>query len=95
MDYTELTRYSVTIASISLVIGLYHQIYKMFKTKSADDFSILMIVALLICQVTWINYGLVLDEWPILLISIAELPTGVLALIGYYKFRNKNELSNN
>lgn len=65
----------------------------MFKTKSTDDFSILMILSLIVCQLTWINYGAVLQEWPILLLSVVELPAGILALAGYLKFRTKNEVS--
>jgi len=59
----------------------------MFTLKSSDDFSFLMILSLVVCQVSWINYGAFLDEWPILSISLLELPAGIMALIGYFKFR--------
>lgn len=90
--YEDFSRYIVTVASVSLIFGLYHQVYKMFTTKSTDDFSMLMIVSLLFCQITWINYGIVLDEWPILTLSLLELPAGTMAFVGYLKFRNKREL---
>ncbi|CBW25747.1 putative membrane protein [Halobacteriovorax marinus SJ] len=92
MNYIDFSRYVVTFSSILLIIGLYHQVYKMFTTKSADDFSMLMILSLICCQVTWINYGIVLDEWPILLLSSIELPAGALAFYGYLKFRTKHVL---
>ncbi len=92
MTYTDFSRYIVTAASIFLIIGLYHQVYKMFSTKSTDDFSVLMILALVICQLTWINYGVVLNEWPILVLSVLELPAGLLALLGYYKFRKRDHV---
>lgn len=90
MSYLDFSRYIVTIASVTLILGLYHQVYKMFKTQSSDDFSFLMLAALIFCQVTWINYGVVLDEWPILTLSAIELPAGIMALYGYLKFRKKD-----
>ncbi len=61
----------------------------MFSTRSTDDFSMLMILSLLICQLSWINYGYALSEWPILMLSLIELPAGIMAMVGYLKFRNK------
>ena len=89
MSYLDFSRYIVTASSILLIIGLYHQVYKMFKTKSTDDFSTIMIISLICCQVTWINYGYVLDEWPILILSSIELPAGILAIYGHLKFRSQ------
>ncbi len=89
MSYIDFSRYIVSVASFVLVAGLYHQVYKMFKTKSTDDFSMLMIISLLLCQVTWINYGVALKEWPIFSLSILELPAGIMAMVGYLKFRTK------
>ena len=95
MNYIDFSRYIVTVASIFLILGLYHQVYKMFKTKSSDDFSLLMILSLIFCQVTWINYGAVLDEWPILILSSLEFPAGVMALVGCLKFRSKKNKVHN
>ena len=89
--YPEISRYIVTLTSISLILGPYHQVYKMFSTKSTDDFSFFMLFSLLICQISWVNYGYILNEWPILLLSCFELPAGALALYGYLKFRNNDE----
>ena len=90
MSYIDFSRYIVTASSVLLILGLYHQVYKMFKTKSTDDFSSLMIVSLICCQVTWVNYGYVLNEWPILILSSIELPAGFLAMYGHLKFRSKS-----
>ncbi len=93
MSYLDFSRYVVTASSILLSVGLYHQVYKMFKTKSSDDFSVLMLLALLVCQLSWINYGLLIKEWPILFLSIVELPAGILALYGCLKYRKKEVLN--
>ncbi len=46
------------IATITSFIGLMPQIYKTYKTKSAQDLSMLMLVNYLICSSAWIGYGL-------------------------------------
>ena len=86
MNYEDLSRWFVTAASILLVLGLYHQVYKMFKRRSAADFSYGMLVALLFAELAWLNYGLFLSEWPILVMVAAELPASLLALYGRWKF---------
>ena len=86
MNSEEFSRWFVTFSSILLVLGLYHQVYKMFKTKSASDFSYSMLFALLLAELAWLNYGLYLKEWPILVMVAAELPASLLAIYGRYKF---------
>ncbi len=87
--YEEVSRYLVTLASVLLILGLYHQVYKMFKTKSASDFSYGMLGALFLAELAWLNYGIVLDEWPILVMVVAEIPASILALYGRYRFSEK------
>lgn len=88
MIYEDLSRWLVSAASILLVFGLYHQVFKMFRTQSAADFSWGMLIALVIAEVAWLNYGLVLEEWPILFLAAAELPAGIMAIYGRMKFAN-------
>ena len=45
------------IASITSIIGLTPQIYKTYKTKSAQDLSSLMLWNYFICSLAWIVYG--------------------------------------
>lgn len=45
------------IALLTSFIGLTPQIYKTYKTKSAEDISYLMLYNFLICSVSWIVYG--------------------------------------
>lgn len=84
--YQDVSRYLVTIASVLLILGLYHQVYKMFKTRSSSDFSYGMLIALFLAELAWLNYGYVLDEWPILVMVIVEMPASILALYGRYRF---------
>lgn len=90
--YEDISRWGVTIASVLLILGLYHQVYKMFKTRSASDFSYGMLGALVIAEFAWFNYGMVLKEWPILVMVGFELPASLLALYGRYKFGNHEQV---
>lgn len=46
------------IASITSIIGLLPQIYKIHQTKSASDLSELMLWNYFICSLAWIIYGI-------------------------------------
>lgn len=90
MDLTTLedSRLLVTIASFLLTIGLWVQMIKMWRTRSVDDFAPLLLAALLFNEVSWLNYGILLNEWPIWLVAGANLPAVIGAIIGYFKYRH-------
>lgn len=89
MDYLEFSRYFTVIASIAITGGLYRQVAKIWATKSAKDFSYLLILALFINEAAWLNYGYALHEWPIMLLGIINIPAIIMALYGYEKFGRK------
>ena len=87
VDYLYVSRIAVLIASIAITAGLYHQTVKIWLTRSAGDFTLTLIAALLLNEIAWLNYGVALSEWPIIVISAANLPAAVLAGAGYLKYR--------
>ncbi len=87
MNYLQLSRYAVLMASILITVGLYSQAVKIWRTESAKDFSFLIVVAIFFNEIIWINYGFSLKEWPIILISSLNLPGAVVIVIGYIKYR--------
>ena len=97
--YIEISRILTIIGSIGVVFGLYHQVYKIFKTKSAKDISVLMICSLILSESVWLNYGISLTEWPIITISCVNFPGLILLAIGYAKYgrikNNKNDYAKN
>lgn len=98
MDYAFFSRIITVVASIAITIGLYHQGIKIWRTKSVTDFSWIIVVALLFNDLAWLNYGLSINEWPIIVVSIANLPATVMVGVGYQKFRggtNENRNSPN
>ena len=88
MNYLEISRIVALIASVFITIGLYHQAFKIWKTKSAKDFTWTIIIALLLNELAWLNYGFALVEWPIIVIAFANVPAAIIASIGYLKYRS-------
>ena len=92
--YTEASRVIAFLTSVALVYGLYAQVVKMFKTKSAKDFTMALLVALLVDEIAWLNYGITIREWPVYMLGATSFPAALLAFIGYLKYgyrRKENE----
>ncbi len=88
MDYLKISRVITLIASLFITIGLYDQVLKIFKTKSANDFTWTIILALAFNELAWINYGYSLSEWPIIIVGLANSPAILLLIIGLKKYKN-------
>ena len=87
VSYIEFSRILATVASMVITVGLYSQATKIWRTKSARDFSALLVAALLLDEIAWLNYGLAIYEWPIILIAALNIPAVILAVVGYLKYR--------
>lgn len=91
MDYLELSRIITLIASVVIAIGLYDQTFKMFRTKSAEDFTWTIVFALAFNELAWLNYGSALKEWPIILVGLINIPAIIFIVIGYMKYGRKKK----
>jgi len=89
MSYTEVSRLVVSVASIVVTSGLYHQAYKVWRTKSVNDFTWSILVALLVNELAWLNYGLAITEWPIVLITAINLPAVIALATAYIRYRKE------
>jgi len=69
------------IASITSVIGLTPQIYKTYKTKSAQDLSSLMLWNYFICSLAWIIYGNYTDSSFVTISNIIGLVSCVISIM--------------
>jgi MtN3 and saliva related transmembrane protein len=85
--YFEISRVVTMIASMTMTLGLYAQCLKLFRTKSAKDFTLSLVASLVFTEIVWLNYGLVLAEWPIILSSVLNLFPVTLILVGYSRYR--------
>lgn len=88
MNYLEISRALTLIASFFITFGLYDQAVRIFKYKSAKDFTWTIIIALLFNEFAWINYGYSLHEWPIIIVGLANVPAIIIVFIGYLRYKN-------
>jgi len=87
MTYLEFSRILTFVGSISLTIGAYSQAYKIWRTKSVKDFTPVLIFALVLVELVWLNYGIVLKEWPIIALEAINIPGIFATAILYIKYR--------
>ena len=85
--YFEISRVVTMIASSTMTLGLYAQCLKLFRTKSAKDFTWSLVASLVFTEIVWLNYGMVLAEWPIILSSVLNLLPVSLISVGYSRYR--------
>lgn len=78
------------LATLATIFGVvngvanFPQIYKIFKTKSSKDLSVLTYLLLTIGSVVWILYGIELKNAPILIMNGLALLEFIIILIGCY-----------
>ncbi len=58
------------LAALLTTIAFLPQLYKTWKTKSADDVSLIMLILFIIGLICWIIYGLKINSLPILVANI-------------------------
>ena len=67
-------------------IAFVPQAYKVWKTKSTKDISLLMFVVFTTGIVGWLIYGILLDNLPIIIANIITFFLALLILIAKIKF---------
>jgi MtN3 and saliva related transmembrane protein len=76
------------IAIVTTIISITPQAIKVYKTKSAKDICLITMLNLILCAISWIVYGILINDktvWsPNLVLLISS------AYIAYFKISNKN-----
>ena len=79
------------VAGILTSVSSIPQLVKIFKEKEVEDLSIGMIL-FLICGIgTWIYYGILRNDWPIIITNLFSLLVNLTFLI-FYKFYKKQTI---
>ncbi len=78
-----------TCCAIITTGGFVPQAWKTFKTKSAKDFSPLMLIALTIGCSGWALYGVLRSDYPVFLANVVTLL--MVFVIDYYKIKEKKQ----
>ena len=58
------------LAALLTTIAFLPQLYKTWRTKSADDVSLIMLILFIIGLIFWIIYGIKINSIPILVANI-------------------------
>ncbi|MCP5506055.1 MAG: PQ-loop repeat-containing protein [Chlamydiales bacterium] len=58
------------VASTTSIISFIPQIIQTYRTRSAKDLSLLMLVNFLICSLSWIVYGIITRTWTVWMTNV-------------------------
>jgi len=75
------------IAAILTTIAFLPQVYKIWKTKSTKDISLVMFILFSIWILLWLIYWLLLSSYPIIIANIITFILSVIIL--YFKLKYK------
>ena len=67
LNYIDLVGY---LAALLTTVAFLPQLYKTWKTKSADDVSLIMLILFITGLTCWIVYGIKINSIPILVANI-------------------------
>lgn len=76
------------IAGIFTATSMLPQFVKILKDKKADDISIPMLLILLTGVILWIYYGVMKDDWPIIITNAFSLLLNIGTIILRIKYRS-------
>ena len=79
------------LAALLTTIAFLPQLYKTWKTKSADDVSLIMLILFIIGLFCWIIYGLNINSVPILVANIITFIFNFSILILKITYRKNKE----
>ena len=84
-----LTLFLGYFAGFLTTVSLVPQVVKIWKTKSAKDFSLMMLLIWCTGISCWLVYGVLLNAVPIILWNISTLLLAIAILVMKLKFKNR------
>jgi len=78
-----------SVAGICTSVAMLPQLIKVLREKEVENISWGMIVVLLIGVSLWVVYGIIKEEWPIILSNAFSVLVNTTLLIYYFKYREK------
>ena len=78
------------LAALLTTIAFLPQLYKTWKTKSADDVSLIMLILFITGLICWIIYGLKIQSIPILVANVVTFIFNFSILILKLSYNKKN-----
>jgi MtN3 and saliva related transmembrane protein len=84
-----LTLFLGYFAGFLTTVSLVPQVIKIWTTKSADDFSLMMLLIWCTGIGCWLVYGVLLDAVPIILWNVSTLLLAIAILVMKLKFKDR------
>ena len=85
-----LTLFLGYFAGFLTTVSLVPQVVKIWKTKSANDFSLMMLLIWCTGISCWLVYGVLLNAVPIILWNISPLLLAIAILVMNLKFKDRH-----
>ena len=82
-----ISKYIGFFAAFCTTFAFLPQAIKVFKSKSTKDISLYMFLIFTIGVLSWLLYGLIINDWPVILANAITLLLSLFILI--YKLRYK------
>ncbi len=77
------------LAGLLTTASFLPQVIKTYQTKHAEDFNLLFLVCFLAGITLWLIYGIMINEWPIILANGVTMVLNVMLLGMKLTYRNK------
>lgn len=77
------------VAGILTSSSMVPQVVKTIKEKKADDVSLFMLVVLMLGVATWVVYGVIRDDMPIIVTNSFSLLVNITMIILRLKYNRK------
>lgn len=78
-----------TIAGILTSVSMIPQLIKVLKEKDVENLSWMMIAVLLTGVSLWVIYGIMREEWPIIISNAFSVMVNITLLIAYFLYKKK------
>lgn len=75
-----------TVAGILTAVSMVPQLIKIIRKKEAEDVSITMLSVLLMGLALWISYGIIREDWPIIITNCFSFLVNMFTLIFRIKY---------
>lgn len=77
------------LASLCTATSGIPQALKMYRRKSSDDISAMMLWQIALGNAAWLLYGYGITSWPLMIASIFALMVVIIGIWLYYRYQQK------
>ncbi|AZA53536.1 SemiSWEET transporter [Chryseobacterium sp. G0201] len=75
------------VAGVLTSASMIPQLIKVLKEKNVEDISLIMLLVLITGVSLWVWYGIIKDEWPIILSNAFSVAVNLSLLVCYMIFK--------